>query len=156
MIGGIKMLKDFKDFIAKGNAFSMAIGIVIGAAFTAVITSLVNDIIMPPIGMIIGNVDFSDLFVSLNGKSYESLAAAKAAGAPTLNYGSFINAIISFLIIAFVIFMLIRLVSKYIVDLQPKPEPEAPTKECPHCLSKIPAAATKCSFCTADLDEVKA
>ncbi|MGY3777759.1 large conductance mechanosensitive channel protein MscL [Isobaculum melis] len=149
------MLKDFKAFIAKGNAFSMAIGIIIGAAFTAVITSLVNDIIMPPIGLLIGNVDFSDLFISLNGESYGSLAAAKAAGAPTLNYGSFINAIISFLIISFVIFMLIRLMTKYVVALEPKPAPEVPTKECPHCLSKIPAAATKCSFCTADLDEVK-
>ncbi|MBC6314676.1 large conductance mechanosensitive channel protein MscL [Listeria grandensis] len=141
------MFKEFKAFISKGNALGMAIGIVIGAAFTSIVNSLVNDIIMPPLGLLIGNVDFTNLFISLNGAHYDTLKAAQAAGAPTINYGMFINNVISFLIIAFSVFLIIKLVSKYI-PLEPK---KPATKECPYCLSAIPEQATKCSQCTSDL-----
>ncbi|WP_239254842.1 large conductance mechanosensitive channel protein MscL [Listeria ilorinensis] len=142
------MLKDFKTFIAKGNALSMAIGIIIGGAFTTIVNSLVEDIIMPPLGMLIGNVDFSNLFFSLDGHSYRSLKAAQDAGAPTINYGLFINNIISFLIVAFAIFLIVKLVSRYVLDLEPK---TAPTKTCPYCQSSVPEKATKCPHCTSDL-----
>ncbi|MBC1473169.1 large conductance mechanosensitive channel protein MscL [Listeria grandensis] len=141
------MFKEFKAFISKGNALGMAIGIVIGAAFTSIVNSLVNDIIMPPLGLLIGNVDFTNLFISLNGAHYDTLKAAQAAGAPTINYGMFINNVISFLIIAFSVFLIIKLVSKYI-PLEPN---KPATKECPYCLSAIPEQATKCSQCTSDL-----
>ncbi|EUJ51106.1 large conductance mechanosensitive channel protein MscL [Paenilisteria rocourtiae] len=143
------MLKDFKVFISKGNALGMAIGIVIGAAFTSIVNSLVNDIIMPPLGLLIGNVDFANLFVSLNGVHYDTLKAAQAAGAPTINYGLFINNIISFFIIAFSVFLIIKMVTKYI-PLEPK---KPATKECPYCLSAIPEKAKKCSQCTSDLSQ---
>ncbi|WP_163653492.1 large conductance mechanosensitive channel protein MscL [Listeria sp. PSOL-1] len=142
------LFSEFKAFIAKGNALGMAIGIVIGSAFTSIVNSLVNDILMPPLGLLIGNVDFSNLFVSLNGKSYSSLKAAQSAGAPTINYGMFLNNLISFVIIAFAVFILVKLVTKYIMALEPK----APaTKTCPYCQSGIPEAATKCPNCTSDL-----
>ena len=148
------MFKEFKEFAMRGNVLDMAVGIVIGASFGAIVTSFVADVIMPPIGLLLGNIDFSSLFIILKeGKvpgPYESLASAKAAGAVTVNYGVFLNTIISFLIVAFAIFLLIRSVNKL------KREQEAPlaaptTKECPFCLSTIPIKAVKCAHCTAEL-----
>jgi len=142
------MLKEFKEFIMRGNVLDLAIAVVIGAAFGKIIASLVDDIIMPPIGLALGNVDFANLFVNLSGKDYPSVAAAKAAGAPTLNYGIFFNTIFSFLIIAFVIFLLIRSCSKM---QKPKLAPAPTTKDCPYCLSPIPFKATRCAHCTSEL-----
>ena len=146
------MFKEFKEFIMRGNVIDMAVGIIIGAAFGTIIKSLVDDVIMPPIGLLLGNVDFSNLFVVIReGKAagaYETLAAAKAAGAITVNYGVFINTIISFLIVAFAVFMLIRSVNKL---KREAPPPEADTKECPYCLSVIPIKASRCAHCTADI-----
>ena len=148
------MLKEFKEFAMKGNVLDMAVGIVIGAAFGTIIGSLVADVIMPPIGLLLGNVDFSNLFLVLKeGKvagPYASLAAARAAGAVSMNIGVFINTIINFIILAFAIFLLIRSVN------QLKRKEEAPpavltTKECPHCLSTIPIKATRCGHCTSEL-----
>jgi large conductance mechanosensitive channel len=143
------MLKEFKEFAMKGNVVDMAIGIIIGGAFGKIISSLVSDVLMPPIGMLLGNVDFSNLFVSLSGGTFESLAKAKEAGAPTINYGLFIGTIIDFVIIAFVIFMLIKQMNR----LKPAPAPAPPpaTKDCPLCLSAIPIKATRCAHCTAEL-----
>ncbi|HWR57820.1 MAG TPA: large-conductance mechanosensitive channel protein MscL [Thermodesulfovibrionales bacterium] len=148
------MFKEFKEFAMKGNMLDMAVGIVIGAAFASIITSLVADVIMPPIGLLLGNVDFSNLFILLKeGKvpgPYGSLSIAKAAGAVTLNYGAFFNTITSFLIIAFAVFMLIRNINK--LKRQQEAPPAVPTtKDCPYCLSVIPIKATRCAHCTADL-----
>jgi large conductance mechanosensitive channel len=144
------MLKEFKEFIARGNALDLAIGVIIGGAFGAIVSSLVADVIMPPIGLVLGHVDFSSLFLDLSGKSYPSLAAAKAAGAPTLNYGTFINTVINFLIVAFVIFMLVRGINQ--LRRQPPAPAAAPTtKDCPECLSAIPIKATRCAHCTTSL-----
>ena len=144
------MLKEFKEFIMRGNVLDMAIGIVIGGAFGKIITSLVNDILMPPIGVLLGGVDFANLFISLSGKPYASLADAKAAGAATINYGLFLNTIIDFVIVAFVIFLLIRAVNR--LRRQQEAPPAAPTtKECPYCLSTIPIKATRCANCTSQL-----
>jgi large conductance mechanosensitive channel len=142
------MLKEFKEFIMRGNVLDLAIAVVIGAAFGKIIASLVDDIIMPPIGLALGNVDFANLFVNLSGKDYPSVAAAKAAGAATLNYGIFFNTIFSFLIIAFVIFLLMRSYSKM---QKPKLAPAPTTKDCPYCLSPIPIKATRCAHCTSEL-----
>jgi large conductance mechanosensitive channel len=142
------MLKEFKEFIMRGNVLDLAIAVVIGAAFGKIIASLVDDIIMPPIGLALGNVDFANLFVNLSGKEYPSVAAAKAAGAATLNYGIFFNTIFSFLIIAFVIFLLIRSYSKM---QKPKLAPAPTTRDCPYCLSPIPIKATRCAHCTSEL-----
>jgi large conductance mechanosensitive channel len=142
------MLKEFKEFAMRGNMLEMAIGIVIGAAFGKIIASLVDDIIMPPIGLALGNVDFANLFINLSGKDYSSVAAAKAAGAATINYGIFFNTILNFLIIAFVIFLLIRQVNAM---QKPKEAPVPTTKECPLCLSVIAIKATRCAYCTAEL-----
>jgi large conductance mechanosensitive channel len=154
MKGGILMLKEFKEFAMRGNVLDMAVGIIIGAAFGTVISSLVADVIMPPIGMLLGNIDFSNLFAVLKeGKvaaPYASLAAAKEAGAVTINYGFFINTIITFLIVAFAIFLLIRNVNK-LVKQQEAPPPVPTTKECPYCLSTIPIKATRCGHCTSEL-----
>jgi large conductance mechanosensitive channel len=143
------MLKEFKEFAMKGNVVDMAIGIIIGGAFGKIISSLVSDVLMPPIGMLLGGVDFSSLFVSLSGGAFESLAKAKEAGAPTINYGLFIGTIIDFVIIAFVIFMLVKQMNR----LKPAPAPAPPpaTKDCPLCLSAIPLKATRCAHCTAEL-----
>ncbi len=143
------MLRDFRGFLMRGNVVDLAVAVVIGAAFGAVVTSFVNDILMPPIGLVLGRVNFSDLFVNLSGQSYPTVAAAKAAGAPTLNYGSFINTIVNFVIIAFAVFLLVRQVSR----LMPAPAaPPAPdTKECAYCLSMIPRRARRCPHCTSDL-----
>jgi large conductance mechanosensitive channel len=144
------MLKEFKEFAMRGNVLDMAIGIIIGAAFGKIITSFVNDMLMPPIGLVLGKVDFSNLFVNLSGKTYDTLAAAKAASAPTINYGLFLNTVIDFVIVAFAIFLLVRQVNR----LQRKPEapPAAPTtKDCPYCLSSIALKATRCPHCTSEL-----
>ena len=148
------MFKEFKEFAMKGNMIDMAVGIIIGAAFGSIITSLVADVIMPPIGLLLGNVDFSNLFILLKeGKvpsPYGSLTAAKAAGAVTLNIGLFVNTIISFLIVAFSIFIVIRNINK--LKRQEEIPPAVPTtKECPYCLSVIPIKATRCAHCTAEL-----
>lgn len=142
------MLKEFKEFAMKGNVLDMAIGIIIGAAFGKIITSFVTDILMPPIGLLLGKMDFSSLFINLSGQSYPSIAAAKEAGAATLNYGIFINAIIDFLIVAFAIFILIKQVNK----TKRQPPAAAPTtKDCPFCASAIPIPATRCPHCTSQL-----
>jgi large conductance mechanosensitive channel len=141
-------VSEFKEFAMKGNVLDMAIGIIIGAAFGAIVTSLVKDVIMPPIGMLMGGINFGDLFYALDGKTYATLAEAQAAAAPTINYGLFINAIINFLIVALAIFILIRQVNA--AKKKPAP-PEPNTKNCPFCMESIPLAAVKCSHCTSDL-----
>ena len=142
------MLKEFKEFAMKGNVVDMAIGIIIGAAFGKIVSSLVEDMLMPPIGKLMGNLDFSNLFVALNGQVYESLKAAKDAGAPTINYGLFLNTVIDFLIVAFVVFMLVKQINRL-----KKAEPAAApaTKECPYCLTPIPLKATRCPGCTSEV-----
>ena len=141
------MLKEFKEFAMRGNVFDMAIGIIIGAAFGKIVTSLVNDIIMPPLGLLLGKMDFSNLFINLSGQHYASLAKAKAAGAATIGYGVFLNTVIDFLIVAFVIFLLIKQVNRR--KRQPVRVPT--TKECPPCLSAIALKASRCAYCTAEL-----
>jgi large conductance mechanosensitive channel len=142
------MLKEFKEFAIKGNAIDLAIGVIIGVAFGKVVTTLVSDVLMPPLGLLMGGMDFSNLFISLTGEQFASLAAAKAAGAPTINYGLFINSIIDFLIVAFAIFMVV----KQLNNMKKAPPEEAPTtKACPRCCSQVPLAATRCPFCTTDL-----
>lgn len=141
------MYKEFKEFIMRGNVVDLAVGVVIGAAFGKIVTSFVEDVLMPPIGLALGNVDFSNLFINLSGKDYPTIAAAKAAGAATLNYGIFFNNIINFLIIAFAIFLLIKQINR-----MQRAAPAAPTtKDCPYCLSAVPLKATKCAHCTAEL-----
>jgi len=142
------ILKEFKEFAVKGNAIDMAVGLVIGAAFGKIITSLVNDIIMPPIGLLLGNMDFSTFFVNLSGIDYETLKAAKDAGAATLNYGSFVNTVIDFVIVAFAIFLVI----KQINHLKKAPAPAEPaSKDCPKCCCSVPLKATRCPHCTSEL-----
>ncbi|MDR3449227.1 MAG: large-conductance mechanosensitive channel protein MscL [Alphaproteobacteria bacterium] len=142
----MSVAKDFRDFIARGNVVDMAVGIIIGAAFGKIVSSMVADILMPPIGLLVGKIDFSSLFVALNGEHYPTLDAAKAAGAPTLNYGIFLNNTIDFLIVAFVVFLIIKQVNRIL----PKAPPAA-KKDCPRCASSIAAVATKCPHCTADI-----
>lgn len=142
------MIKEFKAFIMRGNVLDLAIGVIIGAAFGKIVDSLVNDVLNPVIGLALGKVDFSNLFVSLNGQSFATIADAKKAAAPTLNYGLFLNAVIQFLIVAFVIFIIVKQVNR----LMPAPPPPAPapaTKDCPECTSMIPAKAKRCPQCTA-------
>jgi large conductance mechanosensitive channel len=142
------MLEEFKKFAMRGNVVDMAVGIVIGAAFGKIISSMVTDMLMPPIGLAMGGIDFSGLFIALGGGDFPTLAAAKAAGAPTLNYGLFINSVIDFTIIAFALFMVIRAMNK----MKKPEEAKAPsTKSCPECLSEIPLAAKRCKFCTASI-----
>jgi large conductance mechanosensitive channel len=147
-------LKKFREFAFKGNVVDMAIGIVIGASFGKISTSLVNDVIMPPIGLLLGRVDFNSLFIPLDGKTYASLDAAKKAGAATFNYGAFINTILDFLIVAFAMFLLVQWYQT-MEDRFEKPAPvEAPkVKDCPYCLSSIPLAATRCPQCTSQLEQ---
>jgi large conductance mechanosensitive channel len=143
------MLKEFKAFAMRGNVLDMAIGVILGGAFGRIVSSLVADVLMPPIGLVFGRVDFASLFVNLSGPSYPSVAAAKAAGAPTLNYGLFLQAIVDFVIVAFVIFLLVRQVNRW---TRPVPAPAAPTtRDCPYCLLAIPIKATRCAHCTADV-----
>jgi large conductance mechanosensitive channel len=148
------MLKDFKDFAMRGNVVDMAVGIIIGAAFGTIVRSLVSDIIMPPIGLLLGNVDFTNLFALLKqgatGAPYASLADAKEAGAVTINYGAFIMTVISFIIVAFCVFLLVRNINRLKRE-EEAPPPEPTAKDCPHCLSSVPIKATRCAFCTSEL-----
>ena len=145
------MLKEFKEFAMRGNVLDMAVGIIIGAAFGKIVSSLVDDIIMPPIGRALGHVDFSNLFISLDGHSYPSLPIAKAAGAPTMNYGLFLNTIINFVIVAFAIFLLLRVVNRWLVKPAPAAVPAPTTRDCPMCAMPIPLVARKCGHCTSTL-----
>ena len=151
------MLKEFKEFAMRGNVVDMGVGIIIGAAFGSIVSSLVSDVIMPPIGLLLGNIDFSNLFLVLKqGKvpgPYESLAAAKAAGAVSINYGFFINTVISFVIVAFAVFLLIRGVNQ-LKRQEAAPPPVPTTKECPYCLSTIAIKATRCGHCTSELKAI--
>jgi large conductance mechanosensitive channel len=143
------MLKEFKEFAMRGNVVDMAVGIIIGAAFGKIVTSFVSDILMPPLGLILGKVDFSNLFINLTGKSYATLAEAKAAGAATLNVGLFINTVIDFILVAFAIFLLVKQVNR--LNRQPEAPAGTMTKECLFCLSTIPVKATRCPHCTSEL-----
>jgi large conductance mechanosensitive channel len=142
------MFKEFKEFAIKGSVLDLAVGIIIGGAFGKIVTSFVNDVLMPPLGMLMGKVDFAGLFIDLSGQGHQTLAAAKAAGAATLNYGIFINSIIDFLIVAFAIFLLVKQINR----LKRPPEVTAPaTKDCPHCISAVPLKASRCPYCTSAL-----
>ena len=142
------MLNEFKEFIKRGSVVDLAVGIIVGAAFGKIVTSLVNDILMPPIGLFLGKVDFSNLFVNLSGQPHPTVAAAKAAGAATINYGVFIQAVVDFLIVAFVIFLLVRQINR----LQRPAAPSAPTaRPCPFCLSAIALKAIRCPHCTSEV-----
>jgi large conductance mechanosensitive channel len=145
------MLKEFKDFALRGNVLDMAVGIVIGVAFGSIITSLVNDILMPPLGLLLGGMDFSNLFIDLSGNSFASLAEAQQAGAATINYGLFINSILNFLIVGVAMFLLVRGFSGMLKQKKEETEEAPTTKECPYCLSEIPIAATRCPHCTSQL-----
>jgi len=142
------MFAEFKEFIRRGNVVDLAIAVVIGAAFGKIVTSFVDDILMPPIGLALGRMDFSNLFINLSGKEYPTVAAAKAAGAATLNYGIFINNILNFVIIAFAVFLLVRQINRM---QTPAPAPAAATKDCPYCLTPVPAKAVKCAHCTSEI-----
>jgi large conductance mechanosensitive channel len=145
------MLKEFKAFVLRGNVLDLAVAVIIGAAFGKIISSLVADVIMPPIGLVLGKVDFSGLYINLSSVAYPSLSAAKAAGAPTINYGVFLNATIDFLIVAFILFLVIRAANR-MERVLAAPAPAAPTtKDCPYCLSAIPIKATRCAHCTSEL-----
>jgi large conductance mechanosensitive channel len=143
------VLKEFKEFAMRGSVVDLAAGVVIGGAFGKVVSSLVDDVIMPPIGRLLGRVDFSNLFFNLSDKSYETLATAKAAGAPTINYGLFLNTVINFLIVGFCIFLLVKQMNRFAAKPMP---PAAPTtRDCPQCAMSIPLAAKRCGHCTTQL-----
>jgi large conductance mechanosensitive channel len=144
------MFKEFKEFAARGNVLDLAVGVVIGAAFGKIVNSLVNDVIMPPIGLLIQRVDFKELFVNLSSVSYTTMAEAKAAGAPTLNYGLFLNTIFEFIIVAFAIFLLVRSVNRMRAPA-PAPAPAPASKECSFCRLSVPMNATRCPHCTSQL-----
>lgn len=151
----MSMIREFKEFAVKGNVVDMAVGIIIGGAFGTIVKSLVADVIMPPIGMMLGNVDFSQLFLVLNRGDapgpFDTIAEAQAAGAVTINYGLFINAVISFVIVAFAVFLLIRAMNRLKRE-EEAPAEEPTTRDCPHCFSTIPIKATRCPHCTSDLN----
>jgi len=142
------MVKEFKAFIAKGNVLDLAVAVIIGGAFGAIVTSAVNDVIMPPIGLILGKVDFKELFFALDGKAYATLADAKKAAAPVIAYGAFMNTVVNFLIVAFFVFLVVQAASKM---KKPAPAADPTTKECPFCASTIPIKAVRCPNCTSDL-----
>jgi large conductance mechanosensitive channel len=145
-----QMLREFREFAMRGNVVDLAVGIIIGAAFGKIVSSLVNDLLMLPIGLLLGGVDFSNLFINLSGQSYASLAEAKAAGAPTINYGVFLNTVIDFVIVAFAIFLLVRFINR--LARQREAAPAAPTtRECPFCMSSVSVRATRCPHCTSAL-----
>jgi len=144
------MFREFREFAMRGNVVDLAVGIIIGAAFGKIVTSLVNDILMPPVGLLLGRVDFSNLFLNLAGQSFTSLAEAKAAGAATINYGVFLNNVIDFVIVAFAIFLLVRFINRLTRQLEAAPAAPA-TRECPFCVSSIPLRATRCPQCTSTL-----
>ena len=141
------MLKQFKEFIARGNVAELAVGVIIGAAFGKIVSSFVGDVLMPPIGLLLGKAEFANLFINLSGQHYATVAAAKAAGAPTLNYGAFLQAIVDFLIVAFAVFVLIKQINR----LFPPAAPARTTRPCPLCLSNIPLQATRCAHCTSEV-----
>jgi large conductance mechanosensitive channel len=142
------MFKEFKEFAVKGNVMDMAVGIIIGAAFGKIVASLVDDVILPPLGLLLHHVDFSNLFVTLGGGDFPTVAAAKAAGAPTLNYGLFLNSVLDFLIVGFVVFIMVKQINRW----KKAPAPAIPnTRDCPYCLTPIPLKATKCPACTSQL-----
>ena len=143
------MLKEFKQFAMRGNVVDLAVGVIIGAAFGKIVPSLVEDVLMPPIGRLLGHVDFSGLFLNLSQKSYETLASAKAAGAPTLNYGIFLNTVINFLIVAFAVFLVVQQVNRW--TKKPEAAVAPATKNCPQCAMTIPIAAKRCGHCTTHL-----
>lgn len=145
------MWEDFKKFVARGNMFDLAVGIVIGAAFSTVVSSFVNDLLMPPIGMLTGGIDFSNLYFNLSGEEFASLAAAQEAGAATINYGVFVNNLISFLIVGFALFLLVKQYQK-LQQAEAEAPPPPTEKECPHCRMSVPVAATKCGHCTSALE----
>ena len=138
------MLKEFKEFAMRGSVLDLAVGVIIGAAFGKIVASLVDDVLMPPIGQLLGKVDFFSLFINLSGTHFDSLKAAKEAGKATLNYGNFINTVINFVIVAFVVFLVVRMVNRWM----PKPPAPVTTKDCPQCAMAIPVAAKKCGHCT--------
>lgn len=142
------MLKEFREFAMRGNVLDMAVGIIIGAAFGRIVTSLVNDVLMPPVGLLMGKVDFSSLFINLSGAAYPSLAEAKKAGAPVIGYGAFLNTVLDFVVVAFVIFLLIKQINRL---KKPAPAAAPTTKDCPYCLSAVPVKATRCAHCTSQL-----
>jgi len=144
------MFKEFKEFAMRGNVLDMAIGIIIGAAFGKIVTSLVNDVVMPPIGLLLGKVDFTNLYLNLSGGSFVSLAEAEAAGAPLIKYGVFLNTVLDFVIVAFVIFLVVRQVNK-LKRKEEAPPPAPTTKDCPYCVTAIPIKATRCPSCTSEL-----
>jgi large conductance mechanosensitive channel len=146
------MLKEFREFAVKGNVMDMAVGIIIGGAFGKIVTSLVNDVIMPPIGMLLNGVTFSNLFFCLKGGPFESLEAARKAGAPTINYGLFINTILDFVIVAFCIFLVIKQMNRLRTALAPESPADPTTKPCPECLSTIPIKAKRCAHCTSPIE----
>ncbi len=147
------MIKEFRDFIMRGNVLDLAIGIIIGGAFSTIVRSLVDDIIMPPVGYLFGDVDFTDLFIVLGEGEYESLAAAQEAGAATINYGLFITNVISFMLIAFAVFMLVRAFNRAREALEKAPDtPDPTTKKCPYCKTEINIEASRCPNCTSELD----
>ena len=145
------MLKEFKKFALRGNVLDLAIGIIIGGAFSTIVSSFVADILMPPIGMLLGNADLSELYINLSGGRYDSLAVAEEAGAATINYGLFINSIVDFVIIAFALFLIVQQVNRLQRQEEEKPA-EPTTKECPHCQTEIPIGATRCPHCTSQLE----
>jgi large conductance mechanosensitive channel len=147
--------KEFREFAMRGNVVDLAVGLVVGAAFGKIVTSLVNDMLMPPLGLVLGRVDFSNLFVNLGSQHYATLAAAKQAGAATINYGLFINTVIDFVIVAFAIFLLVRQINRLNRRAPAEPAPPS-TKDCPYCVTAIPIAATRCRACTSHFDETDA
>jgi large conductance mechanosensitive channel len=144
------MLQEFKKFALQGNVLDMAVGIIIGASFGKIITSVVNDVLMPPIGLLVGRVDFSGLFINLSGTPYATLAEAKAAGVPTINYGLFLNTVLDFVIVALVIFLLVKQLNR-LKGQKPAPAAAPTARDCPRCVSSIPLRATRCPFCTSEL-----
>jgi large conductance mechanosensitive channel len=141
------MFKEFKEFIARGNVVDLAVAVVIGAAFGRIVTSLVERVIMPPIGLLLGKADFSNLFIDISGQNPESLAVAEVKGLPVIAYGRFLNDVISFIIIAFVVFLIVKAINR----LRAAPPPPPNTKDCPYCLTAIPLAATRCAACTSEV-----
>jgi large conductance mechanosensitive channel len=143
------MVKEFREFASRGNVIDLAVGVIIGAAFSKIVTSLVSDIVMPPIGKVIGGVDFKNLFIALDGQGFASLADAQKAGAATINYGVFMNTVVEFLIVAFVIFLMVQQINR-LKTPEPKP-PAEDARDCPFCISRIPTKATRCPQCTSEL-----
>jgi len=143
------VLKEFKEFAMRGSVIDLAVGVIIGAAFGKIVSSLVDDVLMPPIGKLVGHADFKDLFITLGSKSYDTLAAAKEAHAVTLNYGLFLNSIVNFLIIAFCVFLVVQQVNRW--TTKPAPAAAPTTKDCPQCAMSVPIAAKRCGHCTSQL-----